>query len=119
MTLKNSLKTIIWYVVLFFILWLLKGDVKSAAIFSLFLAATIIFIYNVIAIYLYLKENRFNLKSFIYIKNWRYYVISTVIIGLIYLFLLPEILIIVGGIIILCMLGGLFIFDLIRRIIKF
>ena len=119
MTLKNSLKTIIGYIIFFLVLWLLEGDAKSAAIFSLFIAVTVIFIYNMIAIYLYLKDNRFNMKFVLNVINWKYYVISTIIIGLAYMFLLPEILIMIGGIITLCLLVGLFIFDIVRSIFKF
>ena len=111
MTLKNNLKSIIALVILFLIIWLSKGDAKLAAIFCLFLAATVVFISNVISIYLHLRNNRFSIKSLTYVKNWRYFAISTIIIILVYVFILPNSFILIGGIPTLCLLVGLFIFD--------
>jgi hypothetical protein len=119
MTLKKSLKAIIALVILFFIILLSKGDVKFAAIFCLFLAATVIFISNVISIYLHLRNNRFRIASLTYVKNWRYFAISTIIVILVYVFILPESFILVGGIPTLCLLVGLFIFDIVKSILKF
>lgn len=78
---------------------------------------TTIMITNCVDLYLFLKENHFNVKSITTI-NWKYFSVSTIIIGLIYIFLLPKKMIMVSGIIILCILGVLFVFDMVKSIFK-
>ena len=119
MTLKDTFRTIIMFGGFFVFLWLIEGNVKGAVISTLFFAVTLFVILNTKNIYLHLKINRFNVKSIIYLENLKYYVISTIIISLVYVFILPEFVIMMSGILILCVLGGLFIFDMVRSIFKF
>jgi len=119
MTLKNTLKTLISFFLLFVVVWFANGDIKIAALFSLFIAVTLIVILNTKNTYLHLKMNRFNIKSITSLENLKYYAISTIIIGFIYVFILPKFLIMMSGIFILVVLCGLFFFDIVKSIIKF
>jgi hypothetical protein len=119
MTLKDTFRTIIMFCGFFVFLWLIEGNVKGAAISTLFFAVTLIVILNTKNIYLHLKMNRFNIKSITSLDNLKYYAISTIIIGLVYVFILPEFVIMMSFIFILCVLGGLLIFDLAKSIFKF
>jgi len=119
MTLKESFKTIIRFGVLFVVIWLAYGDMKTAAISSLLFAVILFVILNTKDIYLHLKMNRFNVKSITYLKNWKFYVISTVIIVLICVFIFDKVELIICGIFSLVVLGGLLIMDVVKSIFKF
>ena len=114
---ENNVKTIIFALLLLVIIGI-AYNFKVAIISVSTILGTAILISNFIDFYRTVKGHNFDIKSIISL-NWKYYGTSTIIVGLVYIFLLPKKMVLVSGILILCVLGGLLILDLIRTIFKF
>jgi len=115
---KNYMQTIVSGLLLFVTIAIIH-NFSIALIGTCTILGTAIIITNFVGLYNFLKENLFNIKSIIYLENWRYYVVTTILVGLAYIFILPQKMIIVSGILISGMLVILFIYDVLRSIFKF
>ena len=93
--------------------WWETSDIKEAFIFSLFFLFGLAFNYNIIYTYRSLKSNKFHLNEVSEEINWHYILISTPSIIVLFYFLIPYPLQIVGIIVSICVLIGLFLLDLI------
>ena len=118
---KIKEKSIIRLIVPIFMLFTIisiTNNIKIAVISVSTISCTCIIIFNFINLYQILKKNSFNIKVFFVEINWKYYGISTFLTCIVYVFLLPNDMIIASSILILCVLVVLLIFDLIRTIFK-
>ena len=102
----------------FFVMWWAIGDFKESAILILCFICGFSFNYNLIYTYRSLKRNRFNIKLASDEINWPYILISTPIIVIASVTLLPYTLKIALAIISLCLLVGLFLLDFIIHGLK-
>ena len=118
MKIKSFLPIIFSFLFMVIVIWWVTTDIKEALYLAFFFLSGFTFNYNVIFTYRSLKSNGFNLKRASKEINWQYILISTPLIVICFYLIMPYDFKILGLIITLCVLVGLFFLDLILNGLK-
>jgi len=113
MKIKSFLPIVLSFLFMVIAVWWETTDLKEALLLAFFFLSGFIFNYNVIFTYRSLKSNGFNLKRASEEIHWPYILISTPLIVICFYLIMPYDLKILGLIMTLCVLVGLFFLDLI------
>lgn len=102
-------------ILLFVVSWIFSKDVRTALYFTVFLSGMYILLFSICEFYRALKRNRFNFKIAIQDVNWKFIFISTPVILILFIFVLPEMIQVLAYVTSIVLLIILFIYDLISN----
>lgn len=114
---KMILSIIFWLLVFFFLIYFFS-DSKIAFNMTFFTVGMFLFNFNMIYFYQEIKKNNYHIKTMSTLKGRIYFFIITPLIPMLFILFLPRILLIAALIITLCLLSGLFIFNILKELFK-
>lgn len=114
---KTILSIIFWLLAFFFLIYFFS-DIKIAFNMTFFTVGMFLFNFNIIYFYQEIKNNNYRIKTMSTLNSRIYFFIITPLIPLLFILFLPRVLLIAAFIITLCLLSGLFIFNILKGLFK-